>query len=213
LSYLREHGLCLCTLVAMSYGCKKEGGVAMLDINIEPYVSMPTKAVKALASNYCNGVIWRYTYAHKKNDPVPCPKQWSIVKCQEWLDRHPIDDGGESYDLVTEIEKHIVVAEKAATERLSNAEALDGGKKWQGKYPTLCMMRALVDHDEIKRAYLARHDLPSGRISIENCNTPAAMAQNVWHLIANKWNDVLFAPSTNAIDCHSVFFCLGGNWF
>jgi hypothetical protein len=57
LSNLQEHSLCLCTLVAMSYGCKKEGGVAMLHINAEPYASMPSKAVKALASNYKNEVI------------------------------------------------------------------------------------------------------------------------------------------------------------
>jgi hypothetical protein len=67
---------------------------------------------------------------------------------------------------VTEIEKHGVVAEKAAAKRLSNAEALDGGKKWQGKYPMLCMMHALLDHNEIKRAYLTRHDLPSGQICV-----------------------------------------------
>ncbi len=110
------------------------------------------------------------------------------------------------YNLVTEIDKHRVVTEKAVAERLHNAEALDGGKKWQGKYPMLRMMHALVDHDEIKRAYLARQDLPSGQIAVENRNTPAAMAQNVWHLILNKWSDVLFAPSTNAMDCHSIFF-------
>jgi hypothetical protein len=113
----------------MSYGCKKEGGAAMLDINIEPYALMHTKAVKPLASDYCNEVIRQYTYAHEENNPVPCPKQWSIVKCQEWLHRHPIDDGGELYNLGTEIEKHRVVAEKVAAKRLSNAEALDGGKK------------------------------------------------------------------------------------
>jgi hypothetical protein len=70
----------------------------------------------------------------------------------------------------------------------------------------LRLMHPLVDHNEIKRAYLARHDLPSGQIAVENRNTPAAMAQNVWHLIADKWNDVLFAPSTNAMDCHLDFF-------
>ncbi len=105
-----------------------------------------------------------------------------------------------------EIEKHRVVTEKAADKRLSNAEALDGGKKWHWKYPMLCMIHALVYHNEIKRAYLACHDPPSGQISVENPNTPAAMAQNVWHLIANKWNNVLFAPSTNAMDCHSDYF-------
>jgi hypothetical protein len=39
-------------------------------------------------------------------------------------------------------------------------------------------------------------------------NTPAVMAQNVWHLIADKWNNVLFMPSTNAMDCHSIFLVL-----
>ncbi len=65
---------------------------------------------------------------------------------------------------MTEIEKHRVVAEKASAKRLSNADALDGGKKWQGKYPMLCMMHALVDQDEIKRSYLAHHNLPSRQI-------------------------------------------------
>ncbi len=104
-----------------------------------------------------------------------------------------------------EIEKHRLVAEKAAAKRLNSAEALDGGKKWQGKYPMLHMMHKLVDHNEIKRAYLTHHNLSSGQIGIENCNTPAAMAQNVWHLIADRWNNVLFMPSTNAMDCHSNF--------
>jgi hypothetical protein len=146
----------------MSYGCKKEGGAAMRDIYAEPYVLMSSKAVKALVIDYPNEVFWIYTYAHEENDPVPCLKQWSIVKCQKWLNHHPIDDVGKLYDLVTEIDKYIVVAEKAVAERLNSAEALDGGKKWQGKYPMLCMMHTIVDHDEIKRAYLTHQNLPSG---------------------------------------------------
>ncbi len=154
-SYLQEHGQCLRTLVAMSYGCKKECGAAILDISIEPYALMNSKAVKPLASDYCNEVTRRYTYGHEENNPVPHPKQWLIVKCQEWLDRPQIDDGRELYDLVTENDKHRVVAEKAVAKRLRDAEALDGGKKWQGKYPMLRLMHALVGHNKIKRAYLA----------------------------------------------------------
>ncbi len=52
------------------------------------------------------------------------------MKCQEWLEPQPIDDGGELYNLVTEIEKHRLVAEKVEAKRLNSAEALDGGKKW-----------------------------------------------------------------------------------
>jgi hypothetical protein len=109
------------------------------------------------------------------------------------------------YDLEAEIAKYRIAAEKAAAERENNDKALSAGNKWQGKYPMLRMMHALADHDEIKRACLTCHDLPSGQIGVENCNTAAVMAQNVWQLIADKWNDVLFMPSTNAMDCHSDF--------
>jgi hypothetical protein len=93
----------------------------MLDVSVEPYAPMNSKAVKPLASDYRNEVTRQYAYSHEENDPVPHPKQWTIDKCQEWLDCHPIDDGGELYDLVTEIDKHRVVAEKAAAERLCDA--------------------------------------------------------------------------------------------
>jgi hypothetical protein len=181
LSYLQEHGISLCTLVAMtmSHRCKKLNGTVMLEITAEPFVSMPAKTVKALASDYHNEVTRGYLYSHEEHDPLPCPKQWSILKCQEWLNCHPIDDGGELNNIKAEIEKYRVVTEKAASEREENDKALNGGKKWQGKYPMLCMMHALVDHDEIKRAYLTHHDLPAGRIGIENCHTAATMAQNV----------------------------------
>jgi hypothetical protein len=67
------------------------------------------------------------------------------------------------------------------------------------------MMHILVHHNEVKKAYLTHHDLPSGQIGLENCNPAPAMSHNVWQLIADKWNDVLFTPSTNAMDCHSGF--------
>jgi hypothetical protein len=57
LAYLQEHGYCLCTLVAMSQGCKNESGALLLDITTEPFASMLTKTLKVLASNYRNKVI------------------------------------------------------------------------------------------------------------------------------------------------------------
>jgi hypothetical protein len=60
-AYLQEHGYCLCTLVAMSHGCKNESSALLLDITTEPFVSMPTKAVKVFAIDYPNEVIWHYS--------------------------------------------------------------------------------------------------------------------------------------------------------
>ncbi len=113
------------------------------------------------------------------------------------------------HDIAIEIEKYRIVAEKSAVEREVSDKALNGGKKWQGKYPMICMMHTLVDHNEIKREYLTHQDLLSGQIGIENCNTAATMAQNVWQLIPDKWNDVSLNPSINAMDYYSDFFASG----
>ena len=147
-SYLQEHGYSLRTIVAMSHGLKKDDGTPMLDITSEPFASMPAKMVKALASDYHSEVSRRYSYSHEKDDPRPRPILWSITKCQEWLDRHPIDDGSELRDIATEIEKYRMVVEKAAAERGSNKE--------RKKKSMLRMIHALVDRDEVKRAYLTR---------------------------------------------------------
>ena len=58
------------------------------------------------------------------------------------------------------------------------------------------MIHALIDHDQVKRAFITRHDLPGGCMQVENCNTEEVKASSVWQLIANKWNDPLYLPTT-----------------
>ena len=72
-------------------------------------------------------------------------------------------------------------------------------KSWTGKYPYLRLIHAIVDDDDIKRAYIHRNDIPSGRMAVENRNTPEAKAANVWQRVADKWNDVSFAPVTESV--------------
>jgi hypothetical protein len=66
----------------MSHSCKKDCSAVMLDITTELFALLPAKTVKALASNYCNEVTWQYSYSYGGNDPVPHPKQLSILKYQ-----------------------------------------------------------------------------------------------------------------------------------
>ncbi len=73
LSYLQEHGYCLCTLAAMSHGCKKEDSEVMLYINAGPLVMMTSKAVKVLASNYHNEVIRKYAYVGYHTRKITLP--------------------------------------------------------------------------------------------------------------------------------------------
>ena len=61
---------------------------------------------------------------------------------------------------------------------------------------TACMrlIHSLTDNDAIKSKFLNRLNLPAGRASIEN--RQEARATDVWHLMADKWNDRNFAPET-----------------
>jgi hypothetical protein len=53
-----------------------------------------------------------------------------------------------------------------------------------------------VDNNEIKRAYLQCFDLPSDCMVIENRNTPESWAACCWAMMAQKWNDPHFSPSS-----------------
>jgi hypothetical protein len=56
------------------------------------------------------------------------------------------------------------------------------------------LIHALVDHDDIKAKFLNRLNLPAGHSTVENREQIRAM--DVWHLLADKWNDEDFAPET-----------------
>jgi hypothetical protein len=188
-SYLKEHGYSLRTLAAMSHGLKSDNGTPMFDVAAEPFASMPTKIGKALASDYRREVSRRYSYSDEKDEPLPRPMLWSIPKCQEWLDRHPITDSGELSDIATEIEKYRIVAEKAATERKAD-------DKRSGKQRMLRMMHALVNHDEIKRGYLIRqraHLTRQRRIAVEAAEKNKAMSDVLTKQMAELDEKILVA--------------------
>ena len=84
-------------------------------------------------------------------------------------------------------------------ERTANILTFGGGtpyeqRSWIGKYAYLRLIHAIIDDNDIKAAYLSRLNLPSGRMAIEQRNTPTALASNVWQMVADKWNDPLFMP-------------------
>ena len=42
-------------------------------------------------------------------------------------------------------------------------------------------------------------------MAVENRRTAEAVAWNVWHMVAEKWNNQSFAPTTSVKDTHSDF--------
>jgi hypothetical protein len=62
----------------------------------------------------------------------------------------------------------------------------------------------LVDHDQIKAKFLNRLNLPAGCSTVEN--REQLHTTNVWHLLAEKWNDKKFEPETVAMpELHTDF--------
>ena len=98
-----------------------------------------------------------------------------------------------------------IAAEMAAPEKHQESSSLSSESAiWIGKYPILHLIHALIDHDEIKRAFLTHHDLTGGGIAVENQNTEETRESSVWQLLANKWNDQLGFPVT----IHFLLFIL-----
>ncbi len=67
------------------------------------------------------------------------------------------------------------------------------------------LIHALVDSDVVKAAVLKRHDIPPGRMAIENCNSKDR-EPSVWELLTKFWNDPAFEPVTEEVQSlHSEF--------
>jgi hypothetical protein len=77
----------------------------------------------------------------------------------------------------------------------AEAEMLES-KRWQGESPYLRLIHCIIDHDEIKMAFLRRHDLSSSCMEVENRNSVSKQNKTVWELVSEKWNDIDFSFQT-----------------
>jgi len=110
----------------------------------------------------------------------------------------------------TTIAHQIAVAERALLQQPDSTEAAPASSNsgtgiWLGKFPFLRLIHAIIDDNNIKGAYIRRLQIPSGRMAVENRRTPAAIASNVWYMVAEKWNDESFLPTTSVKDTYSDF--------
>ena len=203
-----SQGRSLKALATLCQGLVKDDGCALFDPSILPWSSVGKLAVKLTAADL-RAEVSRRAVANLNVDVVPRPEAWTVTRAIEWLNANPVTGDEEISFIKTTLIDCEKIAELAAQEqadKLRDNSGGGGGGNWTGKYPMLRLIHALIDHDNVKRAYLTRHDLPSGRMAIENRNTAEARASTVWQLMADKWNDPLFLPTTAVrADTHSDF--------
>jgi hypothetical protein len=208
-----DKGRSLKALALLSLGLKRDDGSYVFNPSVLPWSAATRKtAIKMTAGELREEVLRRSVAAGNKKHPRP--SQWTVTTAMNWLNENPIKNAEEVDFIMSTVSRRIEIAQRSSLEPVvvpgstASRSRGDGGPggSWIGKYAYLRLIHAIIDDNDIKAAYLSRLNLPSGRMAIEQRNTPAALASNVWQMVANKWNDPLFLPVTSVKpNTHSDF--------
>jgi hypothetical protein len=132
----------------------------------------------------------------KKDNALP--SQWTIPRCQKWLDLYPISDYSDNVFLCSEIQVRLDIVAKAVEQKKSEEQKLRAsnvGNNWYGNDPILCLFHTL-DETEIRRAYMNRHDLSNERVVLDNAKSVEKREETVWEKMASMWNNEKISPLT-----------------
>jgi hypothetical protein len=185
--YYTNEGCCLKILVAMCHGLCDDDGNPVLSLDSTPWKSFPVSQIRPNRDGYGKEVIRRWRRENHSSDSTkgPRPKQWNLVKIHEWLEQNVIVNAADIAFVKDTVASRKEVAEAAQRENDEDNARLGAGN-WNSD-ACMRLIHALVDHDEIKAKFLNRLNLPAGRSSVEN--REQLRATDVWHLMADKWND------------------------
>jgi hypothetical protein len=196
-------------LLVMCYGLKKDDNSDLLDLNKDPWISSKVTTYRPGLLELKKEVTRRSSIiiATKMGGKVtkkdqPSPSQWTIIKCQNWLESSPITDPSDVNFLRTELQLRLNVLTKAVEQKKSEDQKLlihdDDGKNWCGNDPILRLIHTL-DDTVIRRAYMTRHNISNSRIVLDNAKSVEKREETVWQMMARKWNDEKFTPMTMAL--------------
>jgi len=168
---------------------------------------MKVSTYRPSAGHYKSEILRRANLASSEEGDntivLPRPAQWTLTKILRWLDNHPITDRFDRIFLKRALDEFKGNAMSAQSDRLRESDHIE--KKWTGKVPYLRLIHALADNDEVKDAFLKRHDIRPGRMAIENRNSND-QEPSVWELMAEYWNDPAFEPVSEELPAlHSDF--------
>ncbi len=192
-------------LVVMCRCIKTNDGSEIVDFNVDPWMLLKV-------TTYCPSLLeWRsevrqrlkiniatkrISKLSKKDNPLP--NQWTIPKCQKWLDLYPISVNSDIAFLCAKIQVQLDIVAKAVEQNKSEEQKLwasNDGNNWYGNDPILCLIYTL-DETEIRRAYMNRHDLSNKRVVLGNAKLVEKREETVWEKMASMWNNEIFFPLT-----------------
>ena len=195
-------GRSLKALAILWEGMIDKDGELLVDPSILPYSSVRKSSdIKPSAIELRTKVMHHFTIDSNNILIAPCPKAWFTSCACDWLNQHPIT-GDNDIVFIKETNAECIKAaeiaakDKAQEERdLATSEAI-----WTWKYPMLWLIHALINHDDIKRAFHIGQNLPSGRMEV-------SLAANFTQV---EWSTILAHHGSTAT---CPFWILPTNYF
>jgi len=192
-------------LAVMCRGIKTDDGGEIVEFIVEPCKSLKGNTYRPSLLEWRSEVQQRskINIATKRGSKLskkdnPSPSQWTIPRCQKWLDLYPILDYSDTVFLCSEILVRLDILTKAVEQKKSEEQKLSASSvsnKWYGNDPFLCLIHTL-DETEIRRAYINWHDLPKECVVLDNAKYFEKREETVWEKMASMWNNEKNSPLT-----------------
>ena len=195
-------------LVTLCMGLKRDGGAALIDIDQSPWSQELKSSLKPSNKELALEVCRRQKLFSGLESAVGNklfsikPKNKPRENLVEWLNTWPLTDQECIKFLTGEAKRVETVLQAALDEGRETALAVQHGA-WTGAIPYLRLIHCLVDCDATRMAYLKRHEAMT-REELDAVNSPLR-PKSGFEVIADKWNDPEFNPSTRISNCHYDF--------
>ena len=191
-------------LFLMCIGLVDDGGTPVLDLDVEPWSGIKKRDIKPARTEYAEEIVRRSKLMSTTADRVHQqhkPANWSLTKCVEWLQEHPVVDQQDISFLKNEVQRVKAIILNAQREH-AEEEARQTGGQWRGSIPYMRLIMCLTE-DDIKAAFLRRADTRT-RHQLDARNSDVR-PPTAFELIADRWNDEHFNPIAAVSECHEDF--------
>ncbi|KAI2505085.1 hypothetical protein MHU86_9361 [Fragilaria crotonensis] len=191
-------------LFLMCIGLVDDGGTPVLDLDVEPWSGIKKRDIKPARTEYAEEIVRRSKLMSTTADRVHQqhkPANWSLTKCVEWLQEHPVVDQQDISFLKNEVQRVKAIILNAQREQ-AEEEARQTGGQWRGSIPYMRLIMCLTE-DDIKAAFLRRADTRT-RHQLDARNSDVR-PPTAFELIADRWNDEHFNPIAAVSECHEDF--------
>ncbi len=196
----------LCIGLVETSGDDGSSKVPLMDLNEVPFKLMKKKKDIKPSLDVLREEVKRRSQLDTSNATKPKPNGWNAKKCHDWLMANPITRNEDVAFLVKRAKavKQVVAnaTQKSVQTSSGNQSEADQGSKWFGLLPYLRLIHCLME-DDVKEKWIHRND-PKTIQEIDARNS-VVRAENVFEMIANRWNSDSFNPRTTISNCHYDF--------